>query len=224
MRSPWVTSYQREDPFDHRLGLGVHALGVDRRPSSVTGTDAGVPLTEHDDENTNCSTPAAMRRLDEVDGAVDVVVEVLGGLAHRLADVLVRGEVDDRVDARGRGTTARPAPRRRCRRRRARRRHRVGAPSSSVSSTTTSSPVVPQRAHGVRSDVAGAAGDECGHRRSVLLVGMFNRLLLGQTSRKFGQSTKSRWRNAVAVPVWGLRSAGWRPRTEPRRRTDQACR
>ena len=129
-----------------------------------TGTTAGVPYTEHDDENTMSLTPAVSIASTSFTVPVTLLNQYRDGLLHRLADALVRGEVDDLGDvASVHSSTTR-----------SRSAMLPSTSSASItalrwpysieSSTTTSWPKRGQPANGVRADVAGAAGDEDAHR------------------------------------------------------------
>ncbi|CAB4594766.1 unannotated protein [freshwater metagenome] len=151
-----------EDPLDHRLGLGVDALGVDR---GVLGDRHGgrravhrAARGEHD-----LADVGREHRLDEVDGAGDVVEPVLLGPLHRLADVLVGGEVDDGGDAALAAQVGDQRPVADVA------HHQVGAEQGGAVAELQGveddhvTSAVAQHADGVRADVAGSAGHEGGH-------------------------------------------------------------
>ena len=57
-----------------------------------------MPYTEHDDENTMSLTPAVSIASTSFTVPVTLLSQYRDGLLHRLADVLVRGEVHDLGD------------------------------------------------------------------------------------------------------------------------------
>jgi hypothetical protein len=101
LTAPWVSALTQGlalSLFDHRLGFGIHALGVDRCVLG-DGNDGGGAVDGARRRKDDVVHPGSEARLDEFDRAVDVVAPVLRGRCHRFTDRFVGGEVHELGDA-----------------------------------------------------------------------------------------------------------------------------